>query len=248
MNDVDVVVSINVYKFPKFLLRQLATIQENLLCSYVVILSCNDHMKHALLEIKMPNNIYINPTVINKKWFHGTVTAGIVSNIEYAINNFTFKHFIILSGRTVFYKQVSLNNLDSLVKKWNNAEEMDTITKGSFTDNDWHWPSFRRTLLAKHYLDLGYRLYGRSEHEGLGFSFQVTKTIYTFVLSNPKLFEDLFDFNSCVEEFSLQTIASNEMSVESLEYGYYNLGHGVSNCWDDTAENKYTKKIDYTED
>ena len=101
--------------------------------------------------------------------------------------------------------------------------------------------------MAKHYLDLGYRLYG-SEHEGLGFSFQVTKNIYTFVLSHPEIFEDLFEFHKCVEEFSLHTIASNEVSAENLEYGFYNLGHGAGNDCDETAENKYTKKIYYTKD
>jgi hypothetical protein len=94
IKNVDVVLSINVYKFPNFLLRQLATIKENLLCSYVVILSCNNDMRNQLLEIRMPNNVYINPKVINKKVYHGSLTKGIISNIEYAINNFTFKHFI----------------------------------------------------------------------------------------------------------------------------------------------------------
>jgi hypothetical protein len=246
MNNVDVVLSINVHTFPNFLLRQLAIIKENLLCSYVVILSCNDYMRHTLLEIKMDTNVYINPTVINKRLYHGSLTKGIISNIEYAINNFTFKHFIILSGRTVFYKQVSLNNLDSLVQKWKSVEEMNLMRKGSFTDLHWHWPSFRKTLLANHYLDLGYKLYG-SEHEGLGFSFEITKNIFKFIISNPQIVENLYEFNDCVEEFSLHTIASNEVNLENLEYGFYNLGHGVSNNWDETSENKYTKKIEHTE-
>jgi len=133
-----------------------------------------------------------------------------------------------------------------LVQKWKNTEEMDSIRKGPFTDYHWHWPLLRRTLLAEHYLELGYRLYN-SEHEGLGFSFQVIKNIFKFVISNPTIFENLFEFNASVEEFSLHTIASNEVSLENLEYGFYNLGHGVSNDCDETIKNKYTKKIEYTE-
>lgn len=247
MEEVDLVISINVYKFPKFLLKQLKNIEENVLCKYVVVLNCNDVMKTSLLNITLPNNIHINPEIINKRIFHGSITKGIVSNMEYAAKRFKFTHFLILSGRTVFYKTIALSNFDSFVKKWKDMDEMKAKQKGTFVTSAWrHWPSFTKTQLAKHYLQLGYLLHG-SEHEGLYFSFNVVNNILKFLSANKIIATNLFEYNNCVEEFSLHTIASNEIDVENLEYGFYNLGHGAGETYDETIEGKYTRKILYVE-
>ena len=72
--------------------------------------------------------------------------------------------------------------------------------------DNWHWPSFCNTLLAKYYLNLGLNLHS-SAHEGICFNYNVIHNILTFCNNHPEIINDLFNFNHCVEEFSLQTIA-----------------------------------------
>jgi len=48
-----------------------------------------------------------------------------------------------------------------------------------------------------------------------------------------------------VEEFSLQTIASNEVDEENMEYGFSYIGHGVKEVCDVTTKDRYTCKIHF---
>jgi hypothetical protein len=190
------------------------------------------------------DNIILNPEILEKKRSHGSLTQGIISNMEYANTHFIFKHCIILSGRTVFYKDMSTNDLDKLIQVWNCIEERGRNIKQPFTDMSWHWPSFRKTLLAKQYLSQGYSLVG-SEHEGITFTYNVVTNILRYLNNNKAIKDDLFSFNKCVEEFALQTIAMNEFDPENYENGFRLLGHGVTNDCDVTKRNKFTRKIDY---
>ena len=115
----ELVISINVYKNPYFLENQLNNISEHVLCPYVVVLNCNTYMFEELSKKTFPNNVYINPEIINKKWAHGSLTHGIVSNMEYA-KRFDYKYFLILSGRTIFYRK--LNSLDSYNEQCNKPD------------------------------------------------------------------------------------------------------------------------------
>jgi len=133
---IDIVISINVFQKPSFLLKQLQNIYDNVLCSYCVVLNCNDFMFHELNKIQLPNNVFINHEIINKARFHGSLTNGIVSNMNYAIHHFVFEYFLILSGRTIFYKKMTLENLYILNKKWNSIEEMQTTQKSEFNNMD----------------------------------------------------------------------------------------------------------------
>jgi len=236
----DMIISINIYDNFNFLKKQLYIIKKNILCSYCVILHCNNHMFFLLKSKSLPNNIYINPHILNKKRFHGSLTHGIVSNMKFALKNFQFKYFIILSSRTIFYRQIKFEYLDVLNKKLKNLKDL-KVKK--FNENNWHWPSIRNTLLAKYYLKKGYYLY-RSAHEGLCFSFNVVDNIINFLNKQTKIRNDLFNFNHCVEEFALQTISMNQVNKSNLEYGFINIGHGVTNKCDFNAKNKFVRKID----
>lgn len=165
---------------PLFLIEQIKNISNYVLCSHSIILNCNDYMFNELNKINLPNNVYINPEIINKKNFHGTITKGIVSNMYYANQIFIYKYFVVLSGRTIFYTNITLQHLDILTKKWENLEQREIKIKGQFNNNDWQWPKFRNTLLAKHYLQNNCLLYG-SEHEGLCFSNNVVNNILFFL-------------------------------------------------------------------
>jgi hypothetical protein len=241
----EVIVSINVFQSVETLLLQLRTMHENLKLAHVVILNCSDSFYDVLKTKVLPNNVYLNPQRINKKKLHGSLTKGIVSNMVYALQFFDFKYFIILSGRTIFYRQLtSVSDLERLQKKWTSLQERKVRMVGPPPENVWHWQSFKQTLLAQHYLKLGYTLHA-SAHEGLVFSGQVCRNVVSFLLQHKVIACNLFEHAWCVEEFGLQTIASNECNAQNLQYGFIYIGNGVDEEVDFTAKDKYTRKIAY---
>jgi len=245
MSTVELIISINVFQMPHFLDKQLASIASHVLSPYIVILNCNDYMFKALKGRALPPNVHINPEIINKARHHGSLTKGIASNMMYANSQFSYKYFIVLSGRTIFYRSITTANLDALnCNKWANTEQMTATQKGAFNANGWHWPKFRITLLAKHYLNAGFRLY-ESSHEGLTFSKNVTDNIIAFLQTHPDIKENIYNTGWCVEEFALQTIAQNEVNPANLEYGFLYIGNGCEDICDLTDPNKYTRKIRY---
>ena len=234
----NIVISINVYKLVPFLLTQIENITCYVKTSHIIILNCNNYMFNELKKIKLPKNIFINPEIINKKRYHGSLTHGIISNMRFANKLCNFKFFIILSSRTFFYKNLEINNLN--VKTFSETDNL----IGEPPPNNWQWPTFKKTLLYKYYLNKKYKLYG-SEHEGLCLSYNVTQNILQFLNNNSNIEFDLIHFPHCVEEFALQTIASNEINNNNLEFGFTLLGHGMYNDYDPTIPNKYTYKINF---
>ena len=224
-------------------MKQIQTIQQYVPCDHVILLNCNACMYYILTHISLPANVVINPEIIEKKRYDGSVTRGFVSNMEYALKTFNFRFFIVLSARTIFYKQLDLENLNRLQPKWANMEEREHICVRTFTSNEWHWPTFKQTDVARHYLKRGYRLW-ISAHEGLCISVCVCRNIIAFFNKYPRIRDNLFHYKYCVEEFALQTIATNEVDP-NLEYGFLDLGHGVSDNYDPHATNKYTRKIPF---
>jgi hypothetical protein len=240
-----ITVSINVYKSIKTLQKQLETIKTHLQMPYVVILNCNKFMYDELKKTPLDENIHINPEIIEKKRYHGTLTKGIVSNMKYAFEHFTFTYFIILSGRTLFYRDIALQQFDEYFSKnkWSSVKEMELERKGTIALNGWHWPVFKKTKLAQYYIERSYKLQS-SPHEGLCFSKTVCKMLLEFLDKHIDIANDLFSQNdACVEEFSLQTIASNEYDKETMEYGFIYIGNGCDEECDYTEIHKYTRKI-----
>jgi len=236
----DILFCINVYKNPSFLLQQLKTISDNVKCSYVVVLSCNDYMFIELKKITLPDNVIINPEVINKFPHTGRFLQGIVSNMNYGVKNFTFKYTVMLSARTIFYKNMSLSDLDVLKTRFNSMEDIEKY-RGPFDTTTWWWPHISQSMLAKHYLNLGYKLHN-SEHEGMGLSYNVSKNVLNFLNARPEICNDFISCG-CAEEFGLQTISHIEVDPTNLEYGFFNIGHGVTENYDPLLKNKYTRKI-----
>lgn len=244
MINTDIIISINVYKSILTLRKQLNSIQNFVLCNYIIILNCDDNMYNILKDLSEFKNLYINPEIINKERYDGSLTKGIVSNMLYATNNFDFKYFLILSGRTIFYKNLKLENLDILKKNLKNIDEINNLLIGNFNDIDWHWSSFKETELAKYYLNKGYKLY-KSDHEGLCFGYIVINNILNFIKNNIDIMNNIYNYKHCVEEFALQTISYNEINNINLEYGFIYIGNGIDEQCDMNAEHKYTCKILY---
>jgi hypothetical protein len=204
-------------------------------------------MFHELNNKSLFNNVLINPEIINKIRYHGSLTNGIISNMEYAKKIYlNYKYCIILSGSTVFYTKMNIIDLEKINKRWDNIEDRENSIKGDFTDMHWHWSKFRGTLLAKYYLFMGYKLFGCT-HEGLCFSYNVVKNILNFLDDHLEIKNDIFNYNWCVEEFVLSTISSIEVNLSNLEYGYSLISHGCRTGYIDhnNLNNKYLFKIDF---
>jgi hypothetical protein len=223
-----VLISINVYKLPDFIENQIRNISEYVTCSHTIILNCNDSLYAELKQRQLPDNVVLNPDIINKTWMTGSVIQGIVSNMNYAVNRIPFKFFIVLSGRTIFYKKMGLTDLLNCIPI--------KSSKGEFPDMNWWWPIFRKTMLMNHYLNLGYTLRA-AEHEGICFSFETVQQMTRFLNEHSSIALDLYSFKHCVEEFALPSLACNE------GFGFFTIGHGVTEDCNYNLLNKFTRKI-----
>ena len=221
----DFIISINVHEKPNFLLKQIDNIK-NHVCNYYIILNCNQFMYNELKNIILPCNVIVNPEIIEKKRFHGTLTEGIYSNMIYAHKNFEFLYLIVLSSRNLFYNKL---NIDFLNLRQPICNDINRFYENEYTNQkqyiDWHWPLFLNTQLAKYYISKRLNL-AHSAHEGLVFHINVIYNIINFLEKNITIKDNLFNFSACVEEFSLQTIATNEINPINNYHKFIYIGNG----------------------
>ena len=240
---VALVISVNVYRSVKTLRLQLDTIKRYVLCDHVVLLNCDVAFMRELKDERFEANVIVNPTFIPKARYTGSLTRGIVCNMRYALSNLEFDFFLVLSGRTVFYRELRLEDLKARQPRWPNRAARTTALSGPPPNESWHWPSFKKTELAKHYTRQGRKLH-TTMHEGVCFYRTVVRNIVRFLGTHLDIARDLFSFPNCVEEFALQTIATIEVD-RSLYYGFIYIGNGCYNECDVSDRSKYTKKIDF---
>jgi hypothetical protein len=211
----DVIISINVHEKFEFLLKQLDNISTQVHCNYSIILNCNDYMFAECKKNKLSENVYVHPTILNKRRFHGSITNGICNNMNYAIKHFTFDFFIVASSRNMFENNLTLNDLNHLQnKRYTVAWEL--------KKNTWHWPNIINTHFLNYMLTNDKKLY-KSPHEGLVFKYNGVIKILKFLLDNDKIKNELFQIYSCCEEYALQTI------VKSKNENFYDIGNGTLN-------------------
>jgi hypothetical protein len=241
--------SINVHENLPFLLKQIDNIQEHVAEPHLIILSCNEYMYIALQDIALPSNVIVNPEVINKKTFHGSLTHGIYSNMKLALNRFPFSYFIVLSSRTFFYNNLTVSWLNSnqplcsdlnvyrkfVIQSDDYTDWDQVILKGKYYEKkvppdeqykDWFWSTFVHTDIAKYFMNKKLKLYV-SPHEGLVFHYQVCKNIEHFLEKHPSIQTNIFTFPHCIEEFSLQTISMNIINLHHPYFGFIYIGNGV---------------------
>jgi hypothetical protein len=145
----------------------------------------------------------------------------------------------VLATVASIYLAIIHNKHDGLVTLINDLASM----KINNSPTDKRTPE-KRISVAKYYLNNGFLLHG-SPHEGLCFNYNVINNILFFLNQHNDIKEDLFHFKNCVEEFSLQTIANNEVNQCNLDYGFIYIGNGVYNTYDENNENLFTRKIDF---
>jgi len=208
------VFSINVHEKPDFAIKQIENIKSFVTSEFVIILNCNDYMFYHLKKYQLPEYVHINPEVINKTHWSGLITKGIYSNMKYALKHFNFMYFVILSSRNIFYNKMDCNDLVNT-----------TVVQHARTKDltDWHWPQFIQTKLAQYYLNKSMELHG-SVHEGLVFTKKSCEDIEIMLENNIEIRENLFQIlHYCVEEFALQTIATNEGNYQNGEVAWKSI-------------------------
>ena len=99
--------------------------------------------------------------------------------MKYAINNYEFKYFIILSSRNLFYNKLNNKNYNSLVKIISGKpyEQMNV--------NKWNWPKFLQTKLSKYIINKKWLFRGDC-HEGLTFDYISCKNIILCTIVSSK--------------------------------------------------------------
>jgi hypothetical protein len=216
-----IVFSINVHENLNFLIKQLEDIKRNVLIDYVVIINANEHMYN---EIKYSGlitedtaaklNIVVYPWYVEKIHNHGTLTMGIYLNMEYAVNNYIFEYFIVLSSRNLFYNKLHQDNYKDMPRI------CESVSANNLNTHEWHWHLFIQTKLAEHIIKNSLVFSKSYEfHEGLTFDYQLSQNIVGYLQGNEDIKNNLFDFNWGVEEFALHTIALN------LNGYYYHIGN-----------------------
>jgi hypothetical protein len=210
-------------------MRQLNNIKDYVVEDYQVVLSCNHYMYNVLKDTILPDNVIINPEVIDKQRFHGSLTQGMYSNMKHSYGKFDFLYFVILSSRNLFYNKLTISHLDS---KQLICDNVDNFYKDRHeTDysryHGWHWPSHLTTSLSNYFVSRNMKLCSCA-HEGLVFHSNVCKNILLFLDENNDIRSNLFVHNHAVEEFSLSTIASNLINHENKYHGFIYIGHGCA--------------------
>lgn len=243
MIDTDIVFSINVHNNKDFLIKQIKNISDFVSLNYIVIINANNYMYNEILNcpfIKSNNNIVLNNDYLDKKRFHGSLTKGIYLNMKYAMKNYNFKYFVILSSRNLFYNRITTNDLDNLpyiqTYGWGRKDSVG-VKFCNLDTSIWHWHSFIQTKLGE-YIIANDLLFSSSAHEGLTFNYLSCEKLIFFLDNNDTIKENLFNWNHCVEEFALQTICIN------LIGNYFYIGNGVSTHYDSSKlpKNKYVYK------
>ena len=223
---VDVCFSVNVHESPGFVAKQLQNIREFVPLDYVVIINANERMYEALAEsrsIQSDVRVVLNENWLNKKRYHGSLTHGICLNMNEALRKYTFKYFVILSSRNMFYNELTRDKLEHqlpLISPYGWGRNGRVGVKfADLNTQEWHWHSFVQTKLGQFLIEHD-RLFSSSAHEGLCFDHASCEKMIAFLDAHPAIKEDLFTWNHCVEEFALQSLCVNATGA------YHYLGNG----------------------
>lgn len=209
---ISLIVSINVHEKYDFLLKQIENIKTHIKDDFVIVLNCNQYMLGEAKKYGLPSYVYLNPNIIEKRRYHGSICKGIYSNMVWSLDNYDFTYFIILSSRTFFYRDITVADLNKFPK--NEVQYMAKNTVG------WWWPRFRTTKLFKEFRMGGF---AKCAHEGLVFHSLACKDMVDYLTMHPKIRGDLFEHRSCVEEFALQTLSLKAGKMDGFRY----IGRGM---------------------
>ena len=221
-----------------FLKEQILNIKYNTtdFTEVYVILNCNDIIFDRLQNEKLHDEkikIIVNPEVINKKRFHGSITRGIFSNLKYIVENkINFDYFVVFSSRSILTKKINLdtiyNNMTHSKIKW---QEMIKLNKKFFHNSNYYrykvcektmehecsepiplWYFNDNRIKETKWFDKfknDFELIIGGKHEALCFTNIVIKNMYNYMINNNETMEEIYNNKCCVEETVLQTLGYN---------------------------------------
>ena len=109
-----------------------------------------------------------------------------------------------MSQKTLIVREIDLIN--DIIK--NNYKFQNSYTYDNLDKNTWYWTDIKKTLLFK-YLKDNNKKFTKICSEGLTLNYNSCEKILNFMDKFPKIKDDIFNFNSCMEEFALQCITIN---------------------------------------
>lgn len=134
----DLIFSINIFEKLDFLKEQIKNIiyfTKNL--NVLIIFNCNDFMYELTKNLKIEGiDIIVNPEIINKRRWHGSLTKGIFSNLTYIFKQkIEFKYFIVFSSRNILIKKINLENIKDFFNFTNKKLKEIELSKKKFIQN-----------------------------------------------------------------------------------------------------------------
>mmetsp|Transcript_23303 Transcript_23303/g.66295 ORF Transcript_23303/g.66295 Transcript_23303/m.66295 type:complete len:342 (-) Transcript_23303:12-1037(-) len=230
-----ILVAVNVHEKPDVLMLQLANINAGLNNSFRphVALSCNAMMHRNLSRAVLPPYAELNPEVIEKQRFHGTLLQGIVSNLRFLAARHHFSHALVLSSRSRIEQEITLDDVQNSIdtcSRFFRERCHDTrvchMSKchSTYARNAKLWEGFNHTLLAQHVSNnTGHnpQLLG-APHESLLLESGTVRKILRFLDEHPEIEQDLYERRQAVEEFALHTLAA----FVGGGFGYMGAGRG----------------------
>ncbi len=191
----DIIISINCYDNEKKLISQLNNINKFVKLKHLIILNPTPDFNIKIKNIiKNYNNVIINKNIFEKKRHTGLLLKGIYTNLTYIYKRYDFKYFIIMSSRNIFYNRI--NTVDQILKCKIKEKNLNWYS-------NLHKKKFEKTKLVNNNKSL---IITSSPHEGLCLDYNNCISLIKYLEKNKIIKNDLFNANSCVEEFAIQSI------------------------------------------
>ena len=196
----------NVHEKPEFLRQQISAFEKYFKFSWRLALSCN-----SVMHAQLAGEPAVNPEVIEKRRFHGSLLRGIMSNIRWQSSQ-DLLFVLVMSSRTVPRRAMELDDLHSWCAWYQSKITSEILghTLSHLRDfgqpgeynhafDDWDWVDVQGTRFFSDRLQKGMVA---GPHEG--FLFRAEKV--PMLLEVMDEYTGLFETEAQVEEIFLQTM------------------------------------------
>ena len=212
------IISINLHADGHFA-DQLENIQEYLKFDHEIILNCNNKM-YELLRNAEPENVILNPNIIEKRRFHGSLFQGIFENMKLAYHTSEFDYFLVLSARSFFFRKLDLNTIDTFYEdsKCTAAYGCDFIPRTEKHKREWPammWKPFSNSDFYS-FLQKNKFKYQKGLHPGLLLTHENCELILSFFDQHKDLYESVINTQAPMEEIVIQSILLNWQGFSTL--------------------------------
>jgi len=191
----------------------------------MVLLNCNDYMYGECKKHTFPENIYIHPTILNKKHCHGSLAEGIYNNMVYSLQHFKFRYFIVTSSRNFFENHLCVEHLDKIASSGRQCNHTTPGGKWQEIKDTWWWYGIKDTAFRK-CIEPGH--FHQCPHEGLVLKREDCLLVDTFVKDHVEITYEIFQVDKCpIEELFFHTVVKYQGGT------FYYIGNG----WMTTGKN-----------